>query len=218
MAFMMIRSILVAVLFGVCAADAWADTATPVEKPLQLALQKYLATQGHLCLGKFDWPIDVPATAFAMGTRDAVQLPVLQKLQLVTSTDATVQRVSADRKETVLVKRFGLTRTGRKFYVLKEAITRGPDGKEIEHHKDLCAAKLSLDRIVRWDEPTASDGQRQGTLYYTYRVTAADWARSPEALQVFPLIGKIIQGRGKLVLEQRMKLGKEGWTAVIGVQ
>lgn len=215
---MMIRSILVTVLFGVCAADAWAGTATPVEKPLQLALQKYLATQGHLCLGRFDWPIDVPATAFSMGTGDAVQLPVLQKLQLVTSTDATVQRVSEDRKEAVPVKRFELTRTGRVFYVSKEAITRGPDGKPIEHHKDFCAAKLSLDRIVRWDEATASDGQRQGILYYTYRVAAADWARSPEALHVFPMIDKIIRGEGKLELEQRMKLGKDGWTAVIGLQ
>jgi hypothetical protein len=57
----------------------------------------------------------------------------------------------------------------------------------------------------------------QGTVFYTYHVTAVPWALTPDALQVFPMIDKIVKGAGTLQLSQRMLLGKEGWTAVPGV-
>lgn len=60
---------------------------------------------------------------------------------------------------------------GRKFYVDKDSTTRVSGVARVEHHKDLCAAKLTLDKIVRIDESRSPAGVRQGTPFYTYHVT-----------------------------------------------
>src|SRR3979411_905051 len=36
-------------------------------------------------------------------------------------------------------------------HVDKDSITRGPGAARLEHHNDLCAAKLTPDKIVRFD-------------------------------------------------------------------
>ena len=212
----MMRKITTIALLSALSANAWAGgpAPTPAAGPdptaLHRELVKYLAKQGQLCLGKFDWPIDVSQQDFQENTRDAVQMPVLEKLGLVTSTVAETPRLGIDDNavHTVAVKRYELTQAGRKSYVEKD-ITRG----QVQHHKDLCVAKLSLDKIVRW-EPTELG---QGTVFYTYHVTAVPWALSADALKVFPMIDKIIKGEGTLQLSQRMQLIKEGWIAVPGV-
>jgi hypothetical protein len=201
-------------------ANAWASPSAPApdQKALRHALEQYLAKQGHVCLGKFDWPIDVSQQDFQHNARDAVQMPVLEKLGLVTSTVAEAQRVVNDdgAKETIPVKRYELTRVGRKSYLNKDT-TRGSGAAQVEHHKDLCAAKLTLDKIVRWDESQSAE-VRGGTLFYTYHVTAVPWALTADAQKVFPMVDRIIKGEGTLQLAQRMQLGKEGWIAIPGVQ
>ena len=208
-------------------ANAWATASTPApdqdpapdRTALRHALEKYLAKQGHVCLGKFDWPIDVSQQDFQHNARDAVQMPVLEKLGLVTSTVGEAQRVVNDEgaKETVPVKRYELTPIGRKSYLDKDT-TRGPGAAQIEHHKDLCAAKLTLDKIVRWDESQSTADVRAGTLFYTYHVTAVPWALNADAQKVFPMVDRVIKGEGTLQLAQRMQLGKDGWIAIPGVQ
>jgi hypothetical protein len=143
-----------------------------------------------------------------------VQMPVLEKLGLVTSTVTDTQRLGIDDNavHTVAVKRYELTSAGRKSYLEKD-ITRGSGADKAKHHKDLCPAKLTLDKIVRW-EPTNAG---QGTVFYTYHVTAVPWVLSADAQKAFPMIDKIVKGEGTLQLSQRMQLGKEGWTAVPGV-
>jgi hypothetical protein len=73
---------------------------------------------------------------------------------------------------------------GRKFYVDKDSTTRVSGAARVEHHKDLCAAKLTLDEVVRFDESLSMAGVRQGTLFYTYHVTAMPWALSADAQRV----------------------------------
>jgi len=142
-------------------------------------------------------------------------MPVLEKLGLVTSKVAQAERVISDdgAKVTVPVKRYELTRVGLQSYLNKDTM-RG----SLEHHKDLCAATLTLDQVVRWDESQSTADTREGTLFYTYHVTAVPWALSPDAQKVFPMVDKIIKGEGTLQLAQRMQLGKEGWIAVPGSQ
>jgi hypothetical protein len=195
---------------GPASAPAPAPASTPDPKALHHELVKYLAMQGQLCLGKFDWPIDVSQQDFQENARDALQMPVLEKLGLVTSTVTETQRLGVDDNavHTVAVKRYELTKAGLKSYVEKD-ITRG----QVRHHKDLCVAKLTLDKIVRWEAADVG----QGTVFYTYHVAAVPWALTPDALKVFPMIDKIVKGEGTLQLSQRMQLGKEGWTAVPGV-
>jgi hypothetical protein len=210
----MMRKITAIALLSALTANAWAGAPAPEQKALYRELVKYLAKQGQLCLGTFEWPIDVSQQDFQENTRDAVQMPVLEKLGLVTSTVAETQRLGIDDNavHTVAVKRYELTSAGRKSYLDKDN-TRGSAAAQAKHHKDLCAAKLTLDKIVRW-EPTDVG---QGTVFYTYHVTAVPWALSADALKAFPMIDKIVKGEGTLQLSQRMQLGKEGWTAVPGV-
>ena len=211
----MMRKITTIVLSSALTANAWAGEPAPDPKTLQHELVKYLAKQGQLCLGKSEWPIDVSQQDFQENERDAVQLPVLEKLGLVTSKVAETQRLGIDDNalHSVAVKRYELTKEGLKSYVDKDNIARGSGGGKAEHHKDLCAAKLTLDKVVRWEPAEVG----HGTVFYTYHVTAVPWMKSADAQKVFPMIDKIIKGEGTMQLSQRMVLSKEGWTAVPGV-
>jgi hypothetical protein len=86
---------------------------------------------------------------------------------------------------------------GRKFYVDKDSTTGVSGAARVEHHKDLCAAKLTLDKVVRFDESHSTAGVRQGTLFYTYHVTVMPWALKQ--------------------LKQRMQLGTDGSTVLNGL-
>src|SRR5262249_2027859 len=80
----------------------------PTGGTLRPAMEKFLAERGDLCLGKYDWPIEVSERDFQAGTRDAVQLPVLEKAGIV--------RSSTQARTT----RYELTEAGRKFYIERE--------------------------------------------------------------------------------------------------
>lgn len=183
---------------------------------LQVALNRHLAERGDLCLGKFDWPIDVNAVDFANGTRDAVQMPVLERLGLVSSSDGTVTMHRDDgSQEPVAAKRYELTRVGKMFYVPRETSTRVGD-KQIQHHADLCAGKLSLERLVSVDV-NRQGRQGQATVQYTYRFAPAQWTRFDEALKVFPMIARVEQGQGSMQMTQRFELIDGKWVAASGL-
>src|ERR1700730_11374596 len=132
----MMRQITTIALLSALTANVWAGEPAPEQKALHRELVKYLAKQGQLCLGKFDWPIDVSQQDIQENTRDAVQLPVLEKLGLVTSTVTEAQRVGIDDNlvHTVAVKRYELTSAGRKSYLDKD-ITRGWEVAQVKHRK-----------------------------------------------------------------------------------
>jgi hypothetical protein len=184
------------------------------DKARRQALQKYLSTQGHVCVGKFTWPVDVKEADFKVAARNAVQMPALEKLGLVKSSDAVVQQVQDNIPQTIPVKRYYLTDTGREYYIAKDAVVRGPEGNNVEYHKDLCGITLTLDRIVRWEEAPSTSNTRSGTLYYTYHATPADWVRSPDARRVFPMLDRILKGDGAFQLQQRLQLLNDEWVAV----
>lgn len=197
---------------------------------LTQALNKYLATQGDLCVGKFDWPIDVTIDeAQAMNTRDAVQMPVLEKLGLVTTTDSMTTRLIDEKEVTLTATRYTLTEKGRKYYLSKQSTSLAA-GKQIVHAHDLCAGKLSLDKITRFDFDTISDTSNTGsdkqkagsdnlkpvevTVSYTYKIAPAEWATKPEVQQVFPLVAQVIKGQGTLQLQQVFHRTDNSWEAV----
>lgn len=183
---------------------------------LTQALNKYLATQGNLCVGKFDWPIDVTLTeAQTMNTRDAVQMPVLEKLELVTATDSTTTRTIAEKSVTLPAKRYTLTEKGQKYYLNKQTTSLAA-GKQIMHEHDLCAGKLSLDKITHLDSSANRDKMiaDEVTVSYTYKIAASEWATQPEAQRVFPLVAQVIKGQGTQQLQQIFHRTNSGWEAV----
>src|SRR5262249_438450 len=134
----------------------------PDHAELQRALEQYLARQGNVCLGKFEWPIQVTAEDVQRRTRDAIPMPVLDKLGLVAS----------QAQDTQSVRRYELTEAGRRFFIDKDSTTEGPGGSPVEHHKDFCGARVTLDKIVAWSKPSEAPDSHEVTLTYTYHVIA----------------------------------------------
>ena len=171
-------------------------------------LSKYLVQHGDVCVGKFDWPIDVAPGDAEAGSRDAVQLPVLQQLGLAESATGMVVRTNAEGiEQEVPVQRYSLTEAGKKFYLPRETTTLSPAGEKIARHGDFCVGQLRLAKLAAWDAQTE-------TASYTYKFAAAPWMREVAAQQVFPMIAYIMKGEGQLQMKQRLHLERGRWVGV----
>lgn len=166
------------------------------------ALDRYLAQRGDLCLAKYDWPIDISAQDLALGSRDAVQLPVLEQLGVVRST----QTASG-------AQRYALTAEGQRSYRAREVPARAGAPA---HHGDFCAARLSLDQVVGWEFAPQDPQHRHAVVTYTYRVEASAWAQDPRARRVFPAVARVLDGARHAQLRQAFVLGADGWVAQDG--
>jgi len=185
---------------------------------LTQAVNGYLSKRGDLCLGKYDWPIEVSAQEFQNGGRNAIQLPVLEKLGVVRSTvlsasehsqqDAYSQQGAHSQQGAAAfaARRYELTEDGKKYYLKREAA--GMHARPA----DFCAAKLSLDKIVGW-EVHHNGAQSEAVVTYTYRVNAAPWAQDPDAQRVFPAVARVLSGAGKAQLREVFALTGHGWAA-----
>jgi hypothetical protein len=170
------------------------------------AVNGYLSKRGDLCLGKYEWPVEVSAQEFQIGGRNAVQMPVLEKLGVVRSMTAKTEDPSQPSQSEAAVRRYELTDAGRKYY--RARADAGMHG----HTADFCAAKLSLDKIVGW-EVHKNGAQSEAVVTYTYRVDAAPWAQDSDAQRVFPAVARVLNGAGKSQLREVFALTEHGWTA-----
>lgn len=188
------------------AAAGHASAPTLSQKAFTPAVEKYLREKGEFCLGKFNWPISVTDGDRRIGTNDALQMPVLERLGLV----------AAFAGEGPGIKQYALTDEGKKYYVIKKTVTLGPVDKAIEHPGDFCAAKLTLDKVVRWQPVSVVNGKPQTTVMYTYKIAAAaDWTHDPDIQRVFPMIHRILDGAGSLQLMQGFVWSNKAWVATI---
>ncbi|MFT4064503.1 hypothetical protein [Paraburkholderia sp.] len=177
------------------------------------AINDFLGQRGHLCLAKYDWPIYTTTEDQAAGTRDAVQMPVLEKLGLVTGKDVMVERVDADGKKiTASARQYQLTDEGRKYYLqIPEVVATATS--RVTHPADFCAATLKLDKVVGWERPMQMDGKTVTSVVYTYKVDPAPWAKDADAQRVFPMVRRVIEGAGTMQLREGVHLTSEGWVA-----
>lgn len=190
-------ALVVLLVLGACARDAGPDA-----KVFGAAMNAYLAQRGDLCLAKPSWPIDLTQHEIDTGARNALQLPVLERLGLAASTVAQVDVDDEGTPHHMQVRRYQLTQAGRKSY-----IRRGAKG-------DFCAARLSLDRIVGWRLRAGADGrQRHAVVTYTYHADAAPWTRDAQAQKVFPMVAHVVNGAGAVQLQQAFTLTDKGWVA-----
>ena len=161
------------------------------------AASDYLAQRGHVCLAKYDWPITVPAGSQAP---DAQQMPLLEQLGFVTGKDVAAAR------------EYALTDTGRQHYLQVPVVVRTTT-QTVVHPGDLCAATLSLDRLVGWDPPQTRDERTTTSLLFTYRIALDPWAAAPEVQQAFPLLARAIQREGTMQMRLGVHLTRRGWVA-----
>ncbi|WP_229722436.1 hypothetical protein [Xylophilus rhododendri] len=199
-----------AALAAALALSACSHTSEPNAEVLGAATQKYLADRGDLCLGKSRWPIDVTQHDIDVGSRDARQMPALERLGLVASGVAEVDVDDEGTLHHMKVRRFDLTDAGRKFYIVHGTMNQG--GKPVPAH-DFCAAHLTLDKVVGW-KLNGQGAQRQAVVSYTYQVEAAPWTQDSEIQQVFPVVAGVVHGAGKAQLQETFQWRDPQWVAV----
>ena len=173
-------------------------------------MQAYLERRGDLCLGRSHWPIDVPDRPAIAGAQDPVQLPVLERLGLVTST-VLPERVGGVASPFNL-RRYRLTAGGRKHYIDRETrLPTSPDEPGAAARADFCVVKLTLGRVESWDvQPGAPP---TALVSYTYGADAPPWTRDAGFQRVFPAVARLLGGAGKARLVEGFTLTPEGWTA-----
>jgi hypothetical protein len=185
-----------------------AGAPAPSAADFSRGLQAYIERRGDLCVGRPSWPIDVPE-----GSRlgpDPVQLPVLERLGVVTST------VLAERREGVAtpfnMRRYRLTAEGRKHYIDRDTrLPVSPDDPHAGRRVDFCVLKLTTGTVTKWElQPGATP---TATVSYRYGVDAPAWVRDPAFQRVFPAIARFVAGAGTAELVEGFTLRPEGWTA-----
>jgi len=181
---------------------------------LSAGIHTYLAKRGDLCLAKNVWPIDVTQKEIDAGGRNAIQMPALERLGLVKASVATVTASEDGRSAEILVRRYELSDEGKKLYLKKEMRSLKSDGEFKIQQVDFCVAKLSLDQVVGWEAQKSSAGNQTVLVNYTYKIDAAPWTQVAEIQRVFPMVARMIQGAGKVQLQETLKLTPQGWVAL----
>jgi len=196
------------------AAVSHATTTNPDQKQLAQAVKAFLADHGDLCMAKYSWPRDVTPGDEKTDPKDAIQLPVLERLGLVHSVEVPKPQTSAAEP----TRRYSLTEKGRKYYLQKKHTVIGRHDYVMEHDADFCVAHLTLDKVVKWSPPEPVHDHLETVVRYTYHVKPADWMSQPEAQKVFPIADKIIRGDGTLLMSATVALQDGKWVPVLPVQ
>lgn len=179
------------------------------------AMNDYLARRGDLCLAKSSWPVVVTEAESHAGSRNALQMPVLERLGLVTGADADVEIPGEDGAPPTHAhaRRYALTEQGRKYYLARPAHKTPTGNRFAEADHDFCAARLSLDRVVGWEPSSVPGARNEATVTYTYKVDPAPWTADQALRAVFPMVDTVIRGAGTMQLKEGVVLGANGWEA-----
>jgi hypothetical protein len=201
-----------ALLFSACHTKPKLDPKAATRETFTQGMLAYLSARGELCLGK-EFPLDVTEREMQVRARNAVQMPALEHLGLVTSENAMGEVTTEDGPLAVPVTRFQLTDTGKQYYRSNSAAGEGTNaGQGSKPHGDLCVAKLTLDKVVSWElSPTTNPNS--AVVSYTYHVQAAPWTSAPEVKAVFPAVERVILGAESALLKEGFTLTKDGWVA-----
>ncbi len=110
-----------------------------------------------------------------------------------TETEYTPPLSTRPVRTTVL--RYELTESGKTFYREKDRVGLGGT-KEVRG--DLCYGQQALDKIIKWEGPTAVGDSKEASVFYTYKIdNFAEWAKSSDLQRVFPGIVSTIAGGRK---------------------
>src|SRR5271168_2133220 len=201
-------------LLGVLLLIGCASNKDANEKNFSEALNSYLAKKGQLCLGiPTSWPVDLNEAERRGGMGTAAEIAALERAGLVRSHEAETEYTPplSSRPVTAKVLRYELTDNGKTFYREKDLLGLGGN-KQVQG--DLCYGQQVLDKIVKWDGPTAAGDSKEASVLYTYRIeNLAEWAKNPDIQSVFPGIISTIDGAGKTQMNQALTLTNQGWQA-----
>jgi hypothetical protein len=204
-------SLFTLMLLGACHTKQ--NLSEPSMENFTTTINDYLSDRGHLCLAKNDWPVYVADEDKTSNSRDAVQMPVLEKLGMVKGTGMTVQRTDNDGvKISAPGRKYELTDEGQKYFLHKPVVVATAT-RRVTHDGDLCVATLSLDKVVGWEPPVTRDGETRTSVLYTYRIDPAPFVKTAGFQQVFPMVARVIEGAGTMQLREGVRLTADGWKA-----
>jgi hypothetical protein len=199
-------------LFSVLLLVSCASKKDANEKNFSEALNSYLAKNGQICLGiPSAWPVDLNEAERRSGMGRAVEMAALEKAGLVRSHKTETEYTPPLSSRTVKTKvlRYELTDNGKTFY--REKNRSGLSGNN-EVLGDLCYGQQVLDKIIKWDAPTAARDPKEASVFYTYKIdNLAEWAKNPDVQRVFPGVVSTIDGAGKTEMNQAVTLTTQGW-------
>ena len=207
-----LTALLAAVAATTLCACSKPDPDAPMRNAFETSLRSFLA-DGHdqLCLGMYDWPIDLTEAEAGAHSRHAVQLPVFEKLGLATS--AIVPAPKSAENPDGAVKRYTLTDEGRKYFKPHAYKTR--DGAA--HANDFCVARISVARVESWQVDSHDAQHPAAVVNYSYHIEPAPWMDNADAQRVLPMVAKVIKGAdGSLQMHQGFTKSPQGWVAVSG--
>jgi hypothetical protein len=191
---------------ALCGQAGATTTPVPTNKELNAVLTRYLADNGQLCVGKYEWPITVKPEDAGNGERNAVQMPALAEAGLVQALPTSDGAMT-----------YRLTDAGKQYYWPRKVNRRDGTPGQMDVH-DFCAGRLKLDQLVRWTPPVMVGDHYEATASYTYSIAAAAWTADPRLQQVFPMIARVIKGQRNAQLTQRVRYVDGHWEAVPSVQ
>jgi hypothetical protein len=141
-------------------------------------------------------------------------MPVLEHAGLVTSSDAMGSMQTEDGPVPTKVRRYTLTETG-KLYYFSRPVPGQTDAKGASvMRSDLCAARLSLDKVVGFElSPPAPAQPTSAVVSYTYKIEPAPWMSIPEVQNVFPAVLHVMLGAESAQLKEGFTLTDSGWVA-----
>ena len=133
----------------------------------------------------------------------------LQRIVRSHETETEYTPPLSSRPVRAKVLRYELTDNGKTFYREKDRLGLGGN-KQVQG--DLCYGQQALDKIIKWEEPTAVGDSKEASVFYTYKIeNLAEWAKTPDIQRVFPGIVSTIDGAGKTAMNQALTLTNQGW-------
>jgi|HubBroStandDraft_1064217.scaffolds.fasta_scaffold01679_4 hypothetical protein len=186
------------------------DTApSPSQKPKAFAagVQKFLDDKGGYCLGKPDWPRLVTDVDRRKHKPDALQMPVLEHLGVVSGAPVPSDSTNIQ---------YSLTAAGRKFYVDYPATSLAAAGQAPPRPGDLCVAQLRVLKVTKWTPIQTGDGISTTMVSYTYEISgAAPWTDDPDFRKVFPVVAEILSSGNKLEMMLPLQWTGRAWVAAV---
>jgi hypothetical protein len=179
------------------------------EKNFAAAVTRYFDKQGDLCLDPVAWPVDVYDTDVRQQKLypDGVagQMAALAAAGLARGEETELPGAIVDGKPAnVKVRRYNMLDAARPYLRARA-----------DHKPRLCWGRKSLDKVVRWTEPSKAGDHDESSVTYTYNLSnVAGWARLPQVKEAFPDLGRTVDGEHTQKEKLRVKLTPQGWEAL----
>jgi hypothetical protein len=200
------RTLTLIFLAGVVSLIACNDTKKPSDSNFRKAIDQYLAKRGKACtwIGR-PFPVDVSESEQKLQSGTGPQMAVLEAAGLVRSADtvAAAQGIfgpGAPRR----VKRYEPTEAGKKYLQQVSAVLGQSAG--------FCYGDKTVDSIVKWTEPVATEPYSQSEVTYTYKIAnLASWAERSDVQREFGDVRTTVNGVSKSNEIAGLQLTNQGW-------